>query len=135
MSAAISICANHFNFVSFIYQFGINLSLKFLSSVEYFSRLTQPKYFVFFFALPHASIDPIHFLQLRVFSYQFLPFFASFFSFWLENERTRCPRFISFRYSTLRHFCFYFIFVVAERTNSHCARVDEAGGRMNVQQR
>ena len=38
----------------------------------------------------------------------FLLFFASFFSFWLENERTRRPRFISFRYSTLRHFCFHF---------------------------
>ena len=135
MSAAISICANHFNFVSFIYQFGINLSLKFLSSVEYFSRLTQQN-ILFSFSLCHTHRSTqFIFCNFACSRTNFFLFFASFFSFWLENERTRRPRFISFRYSTLRHFCFYFIFVVAERTNSHCARVDEAGGRMNVQQR
>ena len=108
MSAAISICANHFNFVSFIYQFGINLSLKFLSSVEYFSRLTQPKYFLFFFALPHASIDPIHFLQLRVFSYQFLTIFREFLFFLVSKWKKATSPFYFFSLFHPPPFLFYF---------------------------
>ena len=117
MSAAISICANHFNFVSFIYQFGINLSLKFLSSVEYFSRLTQPKYFVFFFALPHASIDPIHFLQLRVFSYQFLPFFREFLFFLVRKWKNAASPFYFFSLFHPPPFLFLFYF--------RCCRADK----------
>ena len=117
MSAAISICANHFNFFSFIFQFGINLSLKFLSSVEYFSRLTQPKYFVFFFALPHASIDPIHFLQLRVFSYQFLPFFREFLFFLVRKWKNASSPFYFFSLFHPPPFLFLFHF--------RCCRADK----------
>ena len=117
MSAAISICANHFNFFSFIFQFGINLSLKFLSSVEYFSRLTQPKYFVFFFALPHASIDPIHFLQLRVFSYQFLPFFREFLFFLVRKWKNAASPFYFFSLFHPPPFLFLFYF--------RCCRADK----------
>ena len=117
MSATISICANHFNFFSFIFQFGINLSLKFLSSVEYFSRLTQPKYFVFFLALPHASIDPIHFLQLRVFSYQFPPFFREFLFFLVRKWKNAVSPFYFFSLFHPPPFLFLFYF--------RCCRADK----------